>query len=170
VLDPFPVGQFPSRPVEVMDGVMGGLSSGRWVGGDAIGTFSGTTSLANNGGFASLRWRFNGGRDWSHAKGVYLRVRHSDPDVHTFNLLMKDGACERIRLTNFKTVFANPDGSDGPILIPFGLFGQMERMGTPMVGAPPFNPSEVTEIGIMAIKPTVVGDFELTVEEWGLYS
>eukprot|EP00970_Alexandrium_tamarense_P004526 scaffold759_cov290-Alexandrium_tamarense.AAC.62 len=32
----------------------------------------------------------------------------------------------------------------------------MEQMGTPMVGSPSFNPSAVTEIGIMAIKPSVV--------------
>mmetsp|Transcript_318 Transcript_318/g.335 ORF Transcript_318/g.335 Transcript_318/m.335 type:complete len:229 (+) Transcript_318:3-689(+) len=45
----------------------------------------------------------------------------------------------------------------------------MEQMGRQLSG-PIFNPSAVSEIGIMAIKPSVVGDFELTIPEWGLYT
>ena len=94
-------------------------------------------------------------------------------------MILKDGTCERIRLTNFKAVFANPSssteksdntGSVDPICIPFAEVGDMEQMGNTMVGAPPFNPSAVTEIGIMAIKPTVVGEFEIEILDWGLYS
>ena len=67
-------------------------------------------------------------------------------------------------------MFANPQQSDDPLLIPFSSITQMEQMGQPMVGAPAFNPSAVTEIGLMAIKPTVVGQFQLEFSEWGLYT
>ncbi len=44
----------------VDDGVMGGLSAGRFRVNDAgNGEFSGTVSLENNGGFSSLRYYFN---------------------------------------------------------------------------------------------------------------
>ena len=180
VLEPFTSQQLPSQPIEVMDNVMGGVSSGSWASSSStssVGKFRGTTSLANNGGFASLRWRFQTLQNWSYAKGIYLKVKHSNPDEHTFRLILKDGTCERIRLTNFKAVFANPSSStesasdsSSAILIPFTELGDMEQMGNAMVGAPPFNSSAVTEIGIMAIKPTVIGEFEIKILDWGLYS
>ena len=77
--------------------------------------------------------------------------------------------CERVRLANYKAVFSNPDSADGPLLIPFDAFDKMEQMGRPMQGSPAFNPSVVTELGIMAIKPSVVGKFQLEFEDWGLY-
>ena len=180
VLEPFTSQQLPSQPIEVMDNVMGGVSSGSWASSSSnssVGKFRGTTSLANNGGFASLRWRFQTLQNWSYATGIYLKVKHSNPGEHTFRLILKDGTCERIRLTNFKAVFANPSSSteraadsSGAVLIPFTEVGDMEQMGNAMVGAPPFNPSAVTEIGIMAIKPLVVGEFEIEILDWGLYS
>ena len=58
---------------------------------------------------------------------------------------------------------------DQPLLIPLTEFDQMEQMGNSLVGSPSFNPMSVTEIGLMAIKPTVVGEFQLEFDEWGLY-
>lgn len=184
VLEPFTSQQLPSQPIEVMDNVMGGISSGTWTlsvpsSSSPVGKFRGTTSLANNGGFASFRWPFPTLQNWSYAKGIYLKVQHSNPGEHTFRLILKDATCERIRLANFKAVFANPssstanavDSSGHAILIPFTEIGEIERMGNAMgVGAPSFNPSAVTEIGIMAIKPTVVGEFEIEILDWGLFS
>ena len=165
-LEPFTVRQLPAQPVEVMDSVMGGISQGKWE--KSTKSFSGRTSLEYNGGFASLRWRFPITQNWSYAKGLFLKVKHSKPSQHTFRLILKDATC--LRLANFKTVFTNTENSQNPILLPFEMFDQMEQMGNLMMGAPRFNPSIVTEIGIMAIKPTVVGDFEITIEDWGLYS
>lgn len=175
VLEPFTAQQLPPLPIEVMDNVMGGISRGSWApssSSPSVGSFRGTTSLANNGGFASLRWRFQTLQNWSYAKGIFLKVQHTNPGRHAFRLILKDGTCERIRLTNFKAVFANPSPNDNyePILIPFAEMGDLEQMGNPMVGAPSFNPSAVTEIGIMAIKPAVVGEFEIKILDWGLYS
>jgi len=168
-LEAFTDTMIPSTPRVVNDNVMGGVSDGSWL--PESKTFAGWTSLANNGGFSSLRWRFDRIQNWSYAKGIYLRVKHSDPGTHTFSLLLKDTTCERIRLTNYKNVFANPNNtSDDPIFIPFDAFGTIEQMGQKVSGGPKFNRSEVTELGLMAIKPTVVGDFQLHIEEWGLYS
>lgn len=168
-LEPFTDTMIPSLPRVVNDNVMGGISRGEWLADSN--TFKGTTSLANNGGFASLRWRFERIQNWSYAKGIYLKIQHSDPSVHTFNLILKDGTCERIRLANYKSVFANPNSDkNDPILIPFEAFDTIEQMGQRMSGGPVFNKSQVTELGIMAIKPTVVGEFELQILEWGLYS
>ena len=166
---PFQEPMFPSEPHEVHDNVMGGLSQGSWQ--DQT-FFRGTTSLSNNGGFASLRWRMPTTQNWSYAQGIYLRVTHSNPNQHTFRLILKDDLCQEVRGANYKTVFANPNSddadNDGVIFIPFTAFDQMEQMGRPLQ-APPLNRGAVTELGIMAIKPTVVGDFELNILEWGLY-
>ena len=77
--------------------------------------------------------------------------------------------CERVRIANYKVVFANPQQLDEPLFIPFTETGSMEQMGRTMQGSPNFNPSAVTEIGLMAIKPTVVGEFMMELENWGLY-
>jgi hypothetical protein len=75
-------------------------------------------------------------------------------------------------LANFKATFANPRGrsaDDALLLIPFSAFDRMEQMGRLLPGSPALDPRAVTEIGLMAIKPTVVGEFRLDFSEWGLY-
>ena len=109
-------------------------------------------------------------QNWSYAKGIYFKgLKHSNPEEHTYRIILKDTTFEQIRLSNFKTAFANPLSTNEPLLIPFEEFDQMEQMGNALVGSPAFNPSGVTEIGIMAIKPTVIGEFQLEFSEWGLY-
>lgn len=87
--------------------------------------------------------------------------------------MLKDDMCERVRLANYKAVFANPNQNDSDadetLYISFSVFNQVEQMGRALVGSPAFNLLAVTEIGIMAIKPTVVGEFRLEFSEWGLY-
>ena len=167
-LEPFTDRMIPSMPIVVNDNVMGGISQGGWNAESK--TFTGNTSLANNGGFSSIRWRMNNIQNWSYAKGIYLKVKHSNPDEHTFRLILKDTTCEQVRLSNFKNVFCNPeDNEDNTILLPFESFNQMEQMGRSFANSPPFNRGAVTELGLMAIKPTVVGSFELKILEWGLF-
>lgn len=176
-LEPFARFQLGGRgPVEVLDGVMGGISTGSWS--PERNEFHGRISLANNGGFASLRWRFPDGaaRDWSHASGIYFRgLVHSRPEEHTFRVILKDQACDRVRLANFKATFANPrrneedKSSSSLLLIPFTAFDRMEQMGRLVSGSPALDQHAVTEIGLMAIKPTVVGEFRLEFIDWGLY-
>merc|ERR1712183_362252 len=161
------------QPMIVNDNVMGGISQCTWSKEKKI--FTGNTSLANNGGFASLRWRMNNRvQDWSYAKGLYLKVSHSKPDIHTFRIIFKDATCEQIsRGANYNNVFCNPyrngnndddDTNPKPIFIPFTAFDQIESRGQPLIG-PVFNKGSVTEIGLMAIKPSVVGEFTLKIKE-----
>eukprot|EP00979_Chaetoceros_neogracilis_P009026 scaffold2034_cov270-Chaetoceros_neogracile.AAC.8 len=166
-LEKFTDRMIPSQPVIVNDNVMGGMSEGQWEA--ATHTFKGNTSLANNGGFSSLRWRMSNIQNWSYAKGIYLKVKHSNPEQHTFRLILKDTTCEQVRGANFKNIFSNPTQSDKPILFPFDSFDQIEQMGRPLKG-PLFNRGAVIELGLMAIKPSVVGEFELKIVEWGLYT
>lgn len=160
-----------SQPMNINDNVMGGISQGQWVKDASV--FTGNTSLANNGGFASLRWRMDRVQNWSYAQGIYLKVKHSNPENHTFRLILKDLTCEQVRGANYKNVFGNPlsntmSEDQTPIFIPFSAFDKIESMGQ-QLGGPSFNRSSVTEIGIMAIKPSIIGEFELKIEEWGLY-
>ena len=152
----------------INDNVMGGVSQSQWI--QSSKTFTGSTSLRNNGGFASIRWRLDPVQNWSYAKGIYLKVQHSNPAEHTFRIIVKDMTCDRMGGpgANYKNVFCDPDQSGDAILIPFDAFDSMESMGR-QIGRGPMNRSAVTELGIMAIKPSVVGDFELNIEEWGLY-
>jgi len=109
-------------------------------------------------------------QNWSYAKGIYIKgLKHSNAGEHTFRIILKDAACEQVQLANFKAVFANPEQADEPLIMPFSVFNQMEQMGRAVNGLPAVNPLAITEIGIMAIKPTVVGEFQLEFSEWGLY-
>ena len=97
-------------------------------------------------------------------------LRRSRAEDHTFRVVAKGAVCERVRLANFKAVFANPDGVDGPLLVPFAAFDWMEQMGRALPGSPAFDLMHDAEIGLMVIKPTFVGEFQLEFLEWGLYS
>lgn len=159
------------EPLTVHDNVMGGISQGYWD--KSKKKFSGNVLTDYNGGFASLRWRMNPIQNWSYAKGIYLKVKHSKPESHSFRITLKDMTCEQVRGANYKNIFSNPNSennnSDELIFIPFEAFNQIERMGQPLSGGLTFNRGAVTEVGIMAIKGGVVGEFELEILEWGLY-
>ena len=49
------------------------------------------------------------------AKGIYLNVKHSNSEQHTFRIIFKDTTCEQVRGANFKNVFSNPNQVDAPI-------------------------------------------------------
>lgn len=70
------------RPVN--DGVMGGLSAGKLAFGSSSATFNGQLSLANNGGFASIRSPKKD-YDFSGINGFVLRVK-TDGRKYTFSL------------------------------------------------------------------------------------
>jgi len=157
--------QLPA-PAEIHDNVMGGVSRGAF----RANTFSGTISLENNGGFASVRWRFGQPQDWSAARGMYLKMTHDERAEQTFKVVAKSLAVARaVYGANYKITVANPEGSAEPILIPFEAFDELEQMGRRVDGAPKLAADQVVEIGLMAIKPTVVGEFRLNILDWGLW-
>lgn len=129
------------RPIN--DGVMGGLSQSRLVTTDDVtGVFEGTVSLANNGGFASIRSQIDT-TDLSSYDGLAIRFRG-------------DGKRYRIRLRTdqrfdgiaYQALFETSTGDWETIEIPFSSFQPTFRGRTP-IDAPPLNTAEICQLGFM---------------------
>jgi uncharacterized surface protein with fasciclin (FAS1) repeats len=127
----------------VLDGVMGGLSTGRIAAGEG-GTlrFSGELSLENNGGFSQIRTAVPQGT-FAGATGLRLRVkgdgRTYQCDIRSSRLRLMAGGYQR----NFKTT----DGEWTEVEIPFdecvaNSFGQRLR------NAPELDPASIESVGI----------------------
>ncbi|MBU6208999.1 MAG: fasciclin domain-containing protein [Planctomycetes bacterium] len=127
----------------VLDGVMGGLSTGRIEAGDG-GTlrFSGELSLENNGGFSQIRTSVPEGT-FDGASGLVLRVkgdgRNYQCDIRSSRLRLMAGGYQR--------VLATKAGEWTEIEIPFSecvanSFGQRVR------NAPSLDPASIESVGI----------------------
>jgi uncharacterized surface protein with fasciclin (FAS1) repeats len=127
----------------VLDGVMGGLSTGRIEAGDG-GTlrFSGELSLENNGGFSQIRTSVPEGT-FDGASGLVLRVRgdgrNYQCDIRSSRLRLMAGGYQR--------VFATKAGEWTEVEIPFSecvanSFGQRVR------NAPSLDPASIESVGI----------------------
>jgi monofunctional biosynthetic peptidoglycan transglycosylase len=129
----------------VNDGVMGGRSSSDLeLTDDGTAVFSGSVSLANNGGFASVRARFRS-LDLSALEGVVLRVRG---DGRRYDLRFRmDGG------------FA---GEWTEIRLPFVGFQPSFRGWVPP-GSGPLDPSRIRQMGIL-IGDKKEGPFRLEIE------
>lgn len=140
----FGVGPGPAwRPVH--DGVMGGLSVGALVANpEGFGRFAGGISLANGGGFASVRAAV-GPCDVSAWDGLAVRARG-------------DGRIWQLRLrpahegdgvgVAWRAFFRTEPGQWDEIRLPFAQFTAVFR-GRLVPGAGPFDPRRLGEIGFM---------------------
>jgi monofunctional biosynthetic peptidoglycan transglycosylase len=149
----------PEEPrwVAVNDGVMGGRSSG----GPAVAAgqlrFTGVLSLENNGGFSSVR---TVGRDFdlTGAKNVVLRVRG---DGRRYQLRLATDARFRGITVSYGGEFATQAGRWTEVRVPLsGL--RASAHGFALLG-PPFEPSQVREIGLL-LGDKREGPFALTVD------
>ena len=127
----------------VLDGVMGGLSTGRIAEGDG-GTlrFSGELSLENNGGFSQIRTAVPEGT-FEGATGLLLRVKG---DGRTYQC---DIRSSRLRLMagGYQSTFPTRSGEWTEVEIPFdrcvaNSFGQRLR------NAPALDPASIESVGI----------------------
>ncbi len=127
----------------VLDGVMGGLSTGRIAAGEG-GTlrFSGELSLENNGGFSQIRTSVPEGT-FAGATGLVLRVKG---DGRTYQC---DIRSSRLRLMagGYQSTFKTRAGEWTEVEIPFdqcvaNSFGQRVR------NAPALDPASVESIGV----------------------
>jgi monofunctional biosynthetic peptidoglycan transglycosylase len=154
--------QFDSQPSEprwiaVNDGVMGGRS----IGGPAIAggmlEFTGTLSLANNGGFSSVR---SVGRDFdlSDATAVVLRVRG---DGRRYQLRLATDARYRGLTVSYGASFDTTAGKWMEVRVPLASLEPSVR-GTRLQG-PPLDPAHVHEIGLL-IADKREGAFALAVD------
>jgi len=127
----------------VLDGVMGGLSTGRIDSGNG-GTlrFSGELSLENNGGFSQIRTSVPEGT-FAGTTGLLLRVKG---DGRTYQCDIRSSRL-RIMAGGYQRVFPTKSGEWTEVEIPFSecvanSFGQRLR------SAPPLDPASIESVGI----------------------
>lgn len=153
----------PAEPrwLAVNDGVMGGRSQGGPAIADGRLQFRGHLSLANNGGFASVR---AAGRafDFSGAAAVLLRVRG---DGRPYQLRLATDARHRGIAVSYGGGFATRAGQWILVRVPLAALQPTAR-GRALDG-PPFDPTRVREIGLL-IADGREGAFALDVDWIGL--
>jgi NADH dehydrogenase [ubiquinone] 1 alpha subcomplex assembly factor 1 len=140
----------------VNDGVMGGVSDGRFrITERQTLEFSGTLSLENNGGFASVRSR---PRTLGLQAGDTLvaRVRGDGRD-YQFNLY----ASGRARALSYRAPVQTRSGEWIEVAVPLDRF-EATSFGRVLRGANPMDPRSVTSIGFLLADKTP-GPFMLEV-------
>lgn len=149
----------PSEPrwVAVNDGVMGGRSKGGPAMADGHIQFRGELSLANNGGFSSIR---TAGQafDLTGAEAVVLRVRG---DGRPYQLRLATDARHRGIVVSFGAEFATTAGQWTDVRVPLDSL-QPTVHGERLDDAP-FDPGRVREIGLL-IADGREGPFALDVD------
>ena len=127
----------------VLDGVMGGRSSGRV---QAVNSgelrFTGDLSLENNGGFSQIRTAVRGDQ-FADADGIELRVK-GDGRKYTFDI-----RCSNVRMMagGFQRDFQTVKDEWTTIQIPFDEF-RLYSFGRRVARAPQLNPAKIESIGI----------------------
>lgn len=141
----------------VNDGVMGGVSrSGLSVSDQATGVFAGQLSLANNGGFASVR-KVLEVSDLSGCDGLEIRVMG---DGRTYQLRLRtDGGFDGVA---YATSFATQDGQWLTIALPFDRFLPTFR-GRILSGQPPLATDSIAQIAFM-LADKQAGPFRLEID------
>lgn len=139
------------------DGVMGGLSRSQVAATDRNTTvFFGKVSLANRGGFASVRARI-AAESLKGTEGIRLRVRG---DGRRYRLRVRtDG---RFDGPSYEVSFRTEPNVWMEIRAPFEVFTPTYR-GHPLRRMPPLNPDKIEQIGLM-IADRQVGAFKLEID------
>ena len=145
----------------VNDGVMGGRSSGGPSVANGTLSFIGVLSLANNGGFASVR---SVGRDFdlSDVSAMVLRVRG---DGRRYQLRLATEARYRGMAVSYGAAFDTTAGQWIEVRLPLVTLAPTVR-GSAMQG-PPLDASQVQEIGLL-IADKREGAFALEVDWIGV--
>jgi monofunctional biosynthetic peptidoglycan transglycosylase len=140
----------------VDDGVMGGLSSSSLTVTDrGTGLFAGRVSLANNGGFASVR-TLVGDHDLGQAEGLVLKVRG---DGRTYRLRLRtDAGFDGVA---YQAGFTTEADAWTEVFCPFSAFEPVFR-GRPVPGAAALDPAAVRQVGLM-IADKQAGPFALEI-------
>ena len=147
----------------VNDGVMGGLSRSEFVtDGEAAGVFRGNVSLANNGGFASVR-TVPGDYGLDGFDGVAIKVR-GDGKRYSFRLRMDN----RFDGVAWKQDFDTEAGEWMTVWLPFAGFEPTWR-GRRVPNAPALDPDRIRQFGLL-IADKQVGPFRIEVGEIAGYA
>ena len=139
------------------DGVMGGRSRSDLArAAPGIARFSGNVSLANNGGFASVR---TVARAWPTLGATALALRvHADGKTYKFTVRTDDG----FDGVQYQARFTPPAGEWSECVLPATSFVASFR-GRAVAGAPPLDLSRVRALGLM-ISDQQAGPFELQLD------
>ena len=142
----------------VLDGVMGGRSTGRISAGEG-GTlqFTGELSLENNGGFSQIRTAVAQGL-FAGTKGLLMRVKG---DGRTYQCDIRSSRV-RVMAGGYQRLFATKAGEWIEVEIPFdectfNTFGQRVR------DAAPLDPTTIESVGI-TLSDKKPGDFALEID------
>lgn len=141
----------------VNDGVMGGLSQGAPSRADGLLRFSGVLSLANNGGFSSVRTADHA-FDLSGIEALQLRIKG---DGRSYQLRLSTDARFRGSPVSYGASFTTESGRWIEVRIPLDSL-QPRYRGYPLNG-PPLDRSRVQEIGLL-IGDQREGAFSLQVD------
>ena len=157
---------FANSPIEpdwiaVNDGVMGGRSSGGPTVVDGMLSFRGELSLANNGGFSSVR-SVDRTFDLSDVVAVVLRVRG---DGRRYQLRLATEARYRGMAVSYGAGFDTINGEWITVRLPLAQLEPSVR-GTSLQG-PPLDGAHVQEIGLL-IADKREGAFSLDVDWIGV--
>jgi monofunctional biosynthetic peptidoglycan transglycosylase len=144
----------------VNDGVMGGLSRSRITRDDSGATFEGEVSLANGGGFASVRTSLET-TDLSGWDGIAVRVEGGGL---TFQLRLHAGEAEGI---SYRARFTAPPDRVRTVRVPFSAFEATWR-GRPLPHAEPLDLSRISRIGFL-VADGHSGPFRLRIESIRAY-
>jgi NADH dehydrogenase [ubiquinone] 1 alpha subcomplex assembly factor 1 len=127
----------------VLDGVMGGRSTGRIeAGGGGTMRFSGELSLENNGGFSQVRTSIPEGQ-FAGAGGLKLRVRG---DGRTYQCDLRSSQL-RVMAGGYQCTFPTVAGEWTEIDLPFGEF-VANSFGRRVRNAPDLDPAAIESAGI----------------------
>lgn len=139
------------------DRVMGGLSQSRLAPtAEESATFEGTISLANNGGFASIRSPEQE-RDLSGAAGVWLLVRGDD---HEYSMNLR--GADDLQGIDHRHSFRTRKGEWEEIFLPFDDFVPMYR-GVRVLNSPRLKRDRVITVGFM-FRSKEPGPFRLEIK------
>ncbi len=142
----------------VLDGVMGGRSSGRVTQPEAgILRFSGELSLENNGGFSQMQTTVPEG-SLNGATGIETRVR-GDGRTYQFDVRCSD---VRMMAGSFQTQFDTVAGEWVTLRLPFEQF-RLYSFGRLVPNAPKLTPARVESIGV-TLADKEAGAFQLDVD------
>lgn len=147
----------------VNDGVMGGLSQStiiRTDTGNAL--FTGTVSLRNNGGFASVRTIQP--NNLSEFSGLRVRVKG---DGKTYYLRLKSAVNNRLTAHSYEHRFQTTSGEWTEVKLPFIHFNPVFR-GRSLRNVDPLDLTAIAEISFM-IRDGQEGSFQLEIESVHAY-
>ena len=149
----------------VNDSVMGGISrSTLQLHDDGYALFSGSVSLENNGGFASVRTLARSPADFSGFEGFAVRVLG---DGKTYCLRIKTVKNGRITNYSYEARFDTRPGEWQTHKLPYSEFKPVFR-GNSVRGNPELNTDAIIELGFM-IQDGQEGPFQLGVSSVSVY-